>query len=165
MSQRQPKYEIVCSDSFNSQGSTYRRIRALRDFGSVRKGDLGGYVEFSWNLSHDGIAWVADNAIVGDDANVAGNAWVGENARICGSAHIFGNARTSGRALISDGRVCGNAKVDGRANIRGAAYVAGTAEIGGIACIIGHTTVTAGTYTTGVFARYNEKRFLTPPAP
>lgn len=30
------------------------RIVALRDFGSVKAGDLGGFVESESNLSHDG---------------------------------------------------------------------------------------------------------------
>lgn len=41
-------------------------IYALRDIPEydVKKGDLGGFVQHSGNLSHAGSAWVADNAMV-----------------------------------------------------------------------------------------------------
>ncbi|MDE5977041.1 MAG: hypothetical protein K2G70_01045 [Turicibacter sp.] len=33
---------------------TLYRIRALRDFGDVKQGDVGGYIEKEENLSHEG---------------------------------------------------------------------------------------------------------------
>lgn len=47
------------------------RIRALVNFGNVKSGDLGGYVEKEENLSHDGDAWVYGNAQVCGDADYA----------------------------------------------------------------------------------------------
>jgi len=63
-------------------GTTLRRIEALRDFGIVKSGDLGGWfaesdifcVESENNLSQDGNCWVFDNACVFDDARVSGSA-------------------------------------------------------------------------------------------
>lgn len=49
------------------------QIKAERSFGSVKKGDLGGYIEKESNLSHDGNAWVADNAKVHGNALVLGS--------------------------------------------------------------------------------------------
>jgi len=43
------------------------RIKALRDFGDVKKGDIGGYVEKENNLSQLGNAWVYGNARVTKD--------------------------------------------------------------------------------------------------
>lgn len=40
------------------------RIRAVRDFGTVKAGDLGGWLEKEENLSHDGEAWVGGEAWV-----------------------------------------------------------------------------------------------------
>ena len=45
-------------------------IKALRDFGNVAKGDIGGWIEGEKNLSHEGYAWVYGNA------RVYGDAWV-----------------------------------------------------------------------------------------
>ena len=58
------------------------RIQALRDFGNVKEGDIGGYIESEKNLSQDGNAWVSG------DARVYGNACVYGNARVYGNADI-----------------------------------------------------------------------------
>ena len=51
-------------------------IKALRDFGNVAKGDIGGWIEGEKNLSHEGDAWVYGNAGVSGYARVYGNAGV-----------------------------------------------------------------------------------------
>ena len=61
---------------------TLYRIQALRDFGNVKEGDIGGYIESEKNLSQDGNAWVYGNA------RVYGDAWVSGNARVYGDADI-----------------------------------------------------------------------------
>ena len=86
------KYELLQDQTIRRYGQTLYRIRALRDFGDVHAGNIGGYVESEHNLSQDGDAWVYDdarvsgNAKVYDDAWVSGNAWVRGNARVCGNA-------------------------------------------------------------------------------
>ena len=76
------KYELLTDDTIELFGRTLYRIRAKIDFGSVKKGQLGGYIEKVENLSHDGIAWVSDNAKVCDEACVSDDAWVSGNARV-----------------------------------------------------------------------------------
>lgn len=49
------KYEIT--DIKHPQYPNLRRIRALKSFGSVKSGDLGGYVQSEDNLSHSGRCW------------------------------------------------------------------------------------------------------------
>ncbi len=39
------KYELIKSDSINWFGRTLYRIKAVRSFGNVEKGELGGYIE------------------------------------------------------------------------------------------------------------------------
>ena len=46
---------------------TLHRIKALKDFGDIDKGDLGGWIEKESNLSHEGTCWVFDSAMVYDD--------------------------------------------------------------------------------------------------
>lgn len=62
------------------------RIQALRDFGNVKEGDIGGYIESEKNLSQDGNAWVYGDACVSGDACVYGD------ARVYGDACVYGNA-------------------------------------------------------------------------
>lgn len=57
-------------------GKTLHRIKALISFGSIKAGELGGWIEKEENLSHDGNTWVTGNAEVSGDALVTGNAWV-----------------------------------------------------------------------------------------
>ena len=69
------KYELT-EETKVIDGKTLFRIRALRSFGDIKAGDLGGFIENERNLSHEGNAWVGDNAQVGGDAWVDGDAWV-----------------------------------------------------------------------------------------
>lgn len=71
---------------------TLKRIRATMEFGIVKIGDLGGWIEKEENLSHEGDAWVYDDAEVCGDAKVCGNAEVYGNAEVCGDAKVYGNA-------------------------------------------------------------------------
>ena len=80
------KYELLKDDTKIMLGRTLYRIKALRDFGNVEKGDLGGHIESENNLSHYDNARVSDNAWVSDNAEVYGN------ARVCGDAMVCGNA-------------------------------------------------------------------------
>lgn len=58
------------------------RIEALRDFGDVKKGDKGGFIEKEDNLSHEGDCWVFGDAWVSGEARVYGDAWVFNKARL-----------------------------------------------------------------------------------
>lgn len=59
------KYEFTGETKIVA-GVTLKRIRALIGFGDVVKGEVGGFIEDEKNLSHNGNAWVADNARVTD---------------------------------------------------------------------------------------------------
>ena len=65
------KYELtneelkVIDDDISPYGmysTIVYRIRALKDFGDVKAGDLGGYVNSEENLSHEGNCWIYDDA-------------------------------------------------------------------------------------------------------
>ena len=99
------KYELLKDDAVASFGRTLYRIKATTDFGNVKKGELGGYIEKEENLSYLGNAWVTDNARVTGNALVTGDAWVTYNARVTGDARVselgdvivFKNNWSSGR--------------------------------------------------------------------
>ena len=85
------KYELT-NETIQIEGKKLYRIKALIDFGDVKAGDLGGFIEKESNLSHLGNAWVYDNARVCGNARVCDDAWVYDNARVYGNARVCGNA-------------------------------------------------------------------------
>jgi len=111
-------------------GRVLHRIRALRDFGDVKKGDLGGWIEKEDNLSHKGNCWVCDEAMVYDNAQVRDNVRICNNARIYNNAKIFDKAWVCGNARIyDDARICDDALIYGNAQVHGEATVYENARI------------------------------------
>ena len=120
------KYRLT-GNHINIGNRILYQIEALKDFGNVKAGDLGGYIESEENLSQYDNAWVygdaqvLGNAQVFDNARVYGNACVFDNARVYGNACVFGNAEVYGNALVYDNAcVFGNARVFGDAQIKSA---------------------------------------------
>ena len=83
------KFELTSEFITNIFGTKLFRIKALIEFGNVKAGELGGFVEKEENLSQDGNAWVYDSARVYDNARVCGDARVYDNACVCGNACVF----------------------------------------------------------------------------
>jgi len=48
------------------------RIKAEMSFGSIKKGEFGGWIEKENNLAQSGDAWVSGDAEVSGDARVSG---------------------------------------------------------------------------------------------
>ena len=94
------KYKLT-KDTIQINEKTLYRIKSLRDFGNVKKGQLGGYIESEKNLSHFGNCWVYDNACVFDSALVSSNAQIHCNAKVYDYALVLGNSYISGNAHIS----------------------------------------------------------------
>ena len=83
------KYELT-NETRRKGNTILYRIRSLKDFNNVKKGELGGFIESESNLSHDGDACVSGNA------RIFRNAWISDNARVFGDVHISGNSCVSG---------------------------------------------------------------------
>ena len=153
------KYKLT-DETINLNGVTLYRIEALKDFGEIKKGDKGGFIESENNLAHEGDAWVSDNAhVYGDacvfnnahvygnafvsgyaqvygDAFVYGNAWLYDNTRVCGYARVADNARVYG-----DANVCDDSSVFGSALVYDNAHVYGDALVRGYACVCGDAEI------------------------
>ena len=69
------KYKLTEETIIVNDKSLYR-IEALKDFGNVKKGDKGGFVENEDNLSQCDNCWIYDNAQVRDNAEVCDGAEV-----------------------------------------------------------------------------------------
>lgn len=107
----------------NYGSCTLYQIQALRAFGNVKAGNLGGFIEHEQNLSQEGNCWVADNAKVFLDARIMDNAVVQDNAIVGGDVRVGGNAKIYEHSQVSGydrGRVWidDNVEVFGHANLR-----------------------------------------------
>lgn len=126
------KYELT-EETIYVNGHALHRIKALKGFGDVKKGDLGGYVETEDNLSHEGNCWIYDSA------KAFGNARVSGNAKILNVAIVFGNARIYDNAVISEfAQVWNSAEVFGYARVFGHAKVYMVSEVYGHSNIHGN---------------------------
>ena len=129
------KYELT-EETLTVSEKTLYRIRAVRDFGFVKTGEFGGYIEKEENLSHIGNAWISGDARVFGDARVSGN------ARVYGDAKVYGDARVSGNAwAYGEVQVAGNAWIYGDARVFGNAWVYGDARVSGNAWVYGNAEV------------------------
>ncbi len=137
------KYIMMYDQSISYAGKTLYRIKAMQDIAfkydsvslSVKKGDLGGYIEKESNLSTsksdkgwvggtakvygDGKvsgAWVTDQAVV-SGGSVSYGAYIYENAKITGgsvsNAEVFGSATVSAGSTSSHAQIYGNAQQNG----------------------------------------------------
>ena len=131
------KYKLT-EETINVGGTALYRIEALRDFGDVKKGDKGGFIEKESNLSQSGDCWVYDDAkvysssIVYGDAKVCDNARVYDNAIVTDHAKVYNNAMVYGYARVyANANIYGDALVHGKANVSGNAMVCDNTKIFG----------------------------------
>ena len=112
------KYKLLLDDFIVLNEVKVFRIQALRTFGDIKKGELGGYVQKEENLSHDKNSWISEDAKAFGNSRIFENAWIYgtsqafENCRIFGDTKIFGNAEIFGDALIfGKTRIHGDTKI------------------------------------------------------
>ena len=144
------KYEILTQKEYSKtyfadtdNPITVHRIRALRDFGDVKKGWLGGYITSEENLSHEGDCWVYDDAtIIGTFPRIMHVAEIRDNAVIYGNVKVFGNAIIKDSSFITDYAVIGDsAVIGGKTAIIGTVSITGKARVYN-AHIAGRTKIT-----------------------
>lgn len=141
------KYKLT-DETIEYNCVTLYRIEALRNFGSIKTGDKGGFVQSYHNLSQEGDCWIHGEAKVFGNAKVYENAQVFGSAEVCGyasvkgNAFVFGRAKVYGRAFVfGKAQVFGDAKVYGNAFVHGDAEVYDKAEVFGVASVYGNAFV------------------------
>lgn len=155
------KYEILEDQSIVVEGAKLYRIRALKDFFIVKAGELGGYIQHESNLSHEGYAWVYNDAKVFYDAKVLENGRVIGDAVLSKGAKVKGfgcvkddavvthysivedEAVVAGEAIVDESEIKENAKVGGSARAHNHSIVKGYSNVSGNANI--HDAVIDGT--------------------
>ena len=104
------KYELLKNEPLYCGTHTLYKIKALKDFADVKKGDVGGYVEYESNLSQEGDCWIYDEAVV------AGKSIVKEDATVRDSAVVV-DSNIYGRAIVQQSSEIIDSDIYGRANI------------------------------------------------
>lgn len=141
------KYELT-TETLQFAGRTLHRIKAVKDFGSVKTGQFGRWIESEKNLSQDYNAWIYSEAMVFGNAKVCDRAEVHNNAKIFGNAKVSDCAEVYDDAEVSDyvevfenAKVFDNAKVYGFTRIFSNAIVFGNAILFGHAKVYGNATI------------------------
>ena len=102
------KYELLLDDvkevTYNTKYMTNKvdkvyRIRALKNFGDVKVGDLGGYVSSEKNLGHSGKCWIYDDSVVTGTGKVTGD------SKVCDNSFIYSNVSVRGNSLIKNSSI------------------------------------------------------------
>lgn len=118
------KYKIRKDLSYTFDGHKLYRVEALKDFGDVKKGSIGGFIENEKNLSQEGNCWVYLDAKVFGNAKVSGNAVIDGFAQVCDNAMVYGNAQVNRYSKIkNNARVYGNARIWGNSIVKDNAQV------------------------------------------
>ena len=140
---------ILTSETMEVNKHILHRIKALKDFGDVKKGDLGGWVEDIHNLSHKGNCWVYDDAAVYSEAKVTGNAKVFDGAEITTHSSVMGDAEVHDCVLVKycsivqdNAKVFDDAKIDNHSSVKGDAEIHGSVWVDEYSIVQGHAKVT-----------------------
>lgn len=148
------KYELT-NDTIEHYGTVLHRIKALKDFGIVKAGELGGYIESEDNLSHEGDCWVFDEAVVKgkakvlDNAKAEGNAQVSAYAIVKNYGTVAGNAIVTGHSKVYEiGIIFGNATMNEKCELFGCATVTGNAALHSSTKVYGTAVVGGNTVAT-----------------
>lgn len=120
------KYKIRKDLSYTFDGHKLYRVESLKDFGNVKKGSIGGFVENDKNLSQEGNCWIYLDGKVYDNAQVWGDAVIDGFAQVCNNALVFKEAHVRGHSKIKDNaRVFDNARIEGNSIVKDNAQVYG----------------------------------------
>lgn len=138
------KYELL-DETIEHNGRTLYRIKALKDFDDVKRGDLGGYVQSENNLSHEDNCWLYDKSKVYDLAKVSKFTKMYDHSEMFDKAMSGGQTKISGYAKVHESAVIfgGYSDIGENAIIRGEVEVSG-AIIKGNAELYGELDIRKG---------------------
>ncbi|MEG9481649.1 hypothetical protein [Mannheimia indoligenes] len=119
------KYRLT-ENTVEYKGKTLYQIEALKDFEvkrehwvlSVKKGDLGGYIEKESNLSQQGNCWITPNVYVFDNAKVENDAFINCICKVRENSRVFGRVW-----LLDDHIKTYESDISGQAKVYGNAYI------------------------------------------
>ncbi len=109
------KYEITTNELV-LDGRKFFQVKALKEFGNVKAGQLGGYVESEENLSQLGNCWINQDVVLMHDARVE------DDAVVTGDSVVRNKGVVRGYAHVRNATVCDNGVVEGTAYVIGGNY-------------------------------------------
>lgn len=161
------KYKIRKDLSYTFDGHKLYRVEALKDFGNVKKGSVGGFIEKEDNLSQEGNCWIFLDAKVYGNAKVFGNAIINGFAQVCDNSVVFDNAQVRGYSKVKDNaRVFNNARMEDCSIVKDNAQVYGNsllldnAQVCDNAHLIGTCLVRDNAIVCGDACIYDVVRFI-----
>ena len=111
------KYEITDITMEFGERTLYR-IRALKDFANVKKGDLGGWVSSENNLSQEGNCWIYNEAKCMDNAKMYNNSTMHDYSEMYDYSIMRGDSEMHSYTEMHDysimygySKMCGNSKM------------------------------------------------------
>ena len=107
---------------------TVYRIQAIKDFGDVKKGDLGGFVSDEYCISPYGNCWVYDDSIV-VASSIADNVEVRKNSMVV-SSFLTDNVIIEGSKIFNKSVVTDGTKIGGKMTIKHS-VISGNSRISG----------------------------------
>ena len=124
------KYELTERSLYNSRGKKLFHIKALKDFGHIKKGQLGGLVQGEHNLSHEGDCWIYPHASACDSSKVTDDAELKDFCRITDYAKLRDNAVMQDEATLEGcGSLSGNAVMMNNSLMTGRSSASGDAIV------------------------------------
>lgn len=104
------------------------RVKAIKSFGNIKIGQIGGIVSGEQNLAQDGTCWIDFDSSVTDNAFVSGNAQVMKGSRLIGNARVYDDASIKCSILsdfveIYDNAIIDHSTVSVRSKVYGKAVV------------------------------------------
>lgn len=107
---------------------TVYRIQAIKDFGDVKKGDLGGFVSDEYCISPYGNCWVYDDSIV-VASSIADNVEVRKNSMVV-SSFLTDNVIIEGSKIFNKSVITDDTKIGGNITIKHS-VISGSSRISG----------------------------------
>ena len=130
------------------KGREVFRVKALKNFGNVKAGDVGGWVCSYNNLSQEGDCWIydeancLDNAMLFNNAKMYDNSVMFDNAEMSDNAIMFGNSVMYYNAIMLDNSVMyDNAEMYGNAIMFGNTRMLDNAILYGNAKMFGNSVM------------------------
>ena len=108
------KYEILMDEknTIEFEGRVLHRIRALKNFGLVEIGEIGGYVQTEDNLSQYGNCWIYDDAKCMDNAKCTDNSVMYWNSCMYDNSRMFNNSKMyDNTKMFDNSRMFNNSKM------------------------------------------------------
>lgn len=164
------KYTLTDIKKTLKDGTIVYRIQAIKDFGDVKAGDLGGWVQSYKNLSQIGECWIYNDAIARDSATVQNAASLydysiaRDHATVCQNAVVTNRVVVEGHATVSGGLHLNRAVIGGHAVVEGCtakkAQIRGNVHVDEKALVSGNIVIEGNEWIPSQSAILNQKDFL-----